>query len=105
MASEHDIQTAILQFLKFNGIYCWRNNSGKLVTGQGRFRRMVTIGKAGLPDIIGLLKNGQFLGIEVKREGGKLTDLQRETIEELKKNGAKCFVAYSITDVQRELKI
>jgi len=51
-------------------------NSGAFNIG-GRF---IKCGFTGCPDIIGQLKDGRFLAIEVKKSGGKLTKEQNEFI-------------------------
>lgn len=102
--SEHDIQSAILNILPYLGVYAWRNNSGMVAVGEGRFRRMIKLGKAGLPDIIGVQnKTGKMVGIEVKRPGKKPTDLQAQTLKELQDFGAIAFVATSVDEVQKKL--
>lgn len=50
---------------------------------------MAGFGKSGVPDIIVCL-NGQFWGIEVKREGKKPTLLQTERMNEIRKHGGMC---------------
>jgi len=103
--SEHDIQSAILNILPYYGVYAWRNNSGMLAVGEGKYRRMVRMGKAGMPDILGVQKNtGKLVAIEVKRTGNKPTMLQEQTMNELRNYGAIVFVATSIDDVKTYLK-
>ena len=51
----------------------WRNNSGAVRTGS----RFIRYGLPGSPDVIGIV-NGQFVGIEVKREDGKQSECQQE---------------------------
>lgn len=104
--SEHQIQSAILEWLPYLGVYAWRNNSGMIAVGEGRYRRMIKLGKAGLPDIIGVHKTtGRMIAIEVKRPGKKPTELQENTIRELREYNAIAFVATSIDDVKKELEV
>ena len=51
----------------------WRNNSGAMKVGA----RFIRYGLPGSPDVIGIV-NGQFVGIEVKREDGKQSEHQQE---------------------------
>lgn len=108
--TEHQIQSAILENLAYWDVYAWRNNAGKIAVGEGFEKRFISIGKAGLLDIIGVLgkKYGRFYGrmiaIEVKRPSGKVSDIQQWTIEELQKAGAYVFVAYSVDDVEEQLE-
>jgi hypothetical protein len=104
LQSEHQLQTAILQLLRFNGIYCWRNNSGKVFVGEGRNKRMINVGMAGLPDILGCLKGGRLLCLEVKTGKNKLTAIQQEVIIRLQKLGAVCRVVYSLEEVEKIIR-
>ncbi len=102
--SEHAIQSQILAWLPYLGVYAWRNNSGRISVGEGKKRRMILMGQAGLPDIIGVQKKtGRLVGIEVKRPGNRPTDIQRRVLDELTKYGALAFVATSIEDVKKYL--
>jgi len=55
-------------------------------------------------DIIGIFK-GKPLAIEVKWGKGKTTEKQDKFLEDFRKNGGIAFVAYSIDDVVKELKL
>lgn len=59
--------------------------------------------KAGVPDIIACI-NGRFVGIEVKRPGGIVSELQKYHIAKINKAGGAAFVAYSIDEVKAELR-
>ena len=59
--------------------------------------------KSGVPDIVACV-NGTFVGIEVKRPGGIIAPLQTYNIEQIRKNGGVAFVAYSVEEVQEELR-
>ena len=54
---------------------------------------------AGIPDIVGSL-NGRLLAIEVKTPKGRLSALQKLTLERLKKTGAIVGVARSVEDAR-----
>jgi|SRR5579872_2540524 len=97
-SSEHQIQQAILQYLKVRGIFAWRNNTiGVWDSKLGIYRKNTTI--KGVSDILGILPTGRFLAIEVKRKGGIVSDEQLEFNYTINKNGGLAFVAYSIDDV------
>jgi len=71
--TETQIQSQIMEYLKLSGITAWRNNTRTVKLGG----RMVHMGLCkGSSDIIGVLPDGRFLAIEVKRPGGKLTPEQ-----------------------------
>lgn len=104
--SEKQIQDCIMNYLLINGVFCWRNNTGATTyqNSQGR-KRMVRYGKVGSADILGLLKDGRFLAIEVKRPKGKLTKHQEIFLDRVIESNGIAFVATSIDDVMRELNL
>lgn len=91
---------AIEQYLELNkkrkGYCFWRNNSGAMKTPGGGF---VRFGTPGSPDIV-VVKDGYFIGLEVKAGSGRLSPIQKEFHQMLKDNGAECHVVRSIDDVQ-----
>lgn len=96
---ESEIQAKIMQWLEYNKIFAWVNKTqGTFDPARKKFRRNSKQLK-GVPDILGILPDGRFLGIEVKRKGGKLRPEQAEFITNGNKRGAVCFVAYSLEDV------
>jgi 6-phosphogluconate dehydrogenase (decarboxylating) len=102
--NERDIVKSILEYLEVRGIMAWRNNAGILymkdASGKSYGHKM---GPTGSPDIIGLLHNGIFLGIECKKPGNKATDAQKNFLEKLSRKKAVVMVATSIDDVISEL--
>jgi len=58
---------------------------------------------AGLPDIMGVIA-GKFIAIELKMPNGKVTKLQKYTIEKITQAGGKARVCYSLTEVKSFLK-
>ena len=100
MNAETKIQHDILEYLMLRNIVAWRNNAGMLRIGK----RLIQMAPAGSPDIIGLMPDGRFLGIEVKMPREAPTPVQRKFLQRLKDNGALVFIAHSIGDVEKELK-
>lgn len=49
--------------------------------------------KAGIPDLL-VCCNGYFLGIEIKAKKGKVSDLQKHQIEQIKKSGGIAFTLF-----------
>ena len=94
---EHDIQTRILEALGakvvFGGTslyvtpvsFFWRTNAGT----RGRLRCNFT----GCPDIVGCVR-GRFVGIEVKKPGGK----QREEQARFERLSTDTGAVYILTD-------
>lgn len=95
--SEHEIQKQILKLLKDIGIFAWRSNCGR----KGKIR----FGLKGSADITGILRDGRRLEIEVKDAKGKLSPEQIEFLETINRLGGLAFVARSVDDVVKALKI
>ena len=71
LMSEGEIQNSILEFLMFNSIKAWRNNNGALYDATRKTHRAKNKWEkvCGDPvDILGILPNGKFLAIEVKKD-------------------------------------
>ncbi len=92
---ESEIQKAILEYLKLKGYFCWRNNSGAFKTERGGFYRM---GIKGAPDIF-LIKEGRFIGLEVKTRLGTLSEAQEAFKVALEAAGGTYLIVRSLDDV------
>ena len=57
-------------------------------------------GTAGIPDIICCYK-GRFLGLEVKQPSGRLTELQKQTIDKINTAGGIALRVDSVIDVKK----
>ena len=79
--------------------WCQRMNSGAANVG-GRFIRF---GFTGCPDVLGQLRDGRLLGVEVKAPKGKLRPEQAFMLERIAGAGGVAFVARDCRDVIREL--
>lgn len=86
---EKTIENQIKKWLENNG-YWWMKVHGDMFQ------------KAGVPDIIACI-NGKFVGIEVKRPGGRVSELQKYHIEQIQKSGGVAFVATSVEEVRTNL--
>jgi hypothetical protein len=89
MLPEKSIQNKIRRFLVYQGAYHFKH-----------FGCMFS--RAGVPDIIACLQ-GRFVGIEVKSEKGKLSDLQKLNIQQIREAGGIAFVARSVGEVEEAL--
>lgn len=112
--TEHQTQTAIIQYLRTKDWYVMRLNSGKYSVGEGRSKRFIMGQDAGTPDVLAfkqqlyrvspahilMAKDTVLLFIEVKRPGNKPTSLQAAKMDELREYGAKCIVATCIEDLE-----
>jgi hypothetical protein len=100
---EKEIQLAICDYLSLRKIFFWRQNTAPTIQNSGdkwHFRAMPKHSLKGVPDII-VIRDGTFVGLEVKRPGGKLSEQQIAFKENCEANGGKYFVVTSIDDVQK----
>ncbi len=80
MGSEKNFENKIKKYLKDNNCY--------------RVKYFGTMySESGTPDILSCV-NGYFLAIEVKGEGGKVSDLQLEKIDQIRKAGGFAYAVY-----------
>ena len=79
--------------------WCERMNSGAVKVG-GRFIRF---GWIGCPDVLGQLKDGRLLGVEVKAAKQRLRPEQGMFLERIRAAGGVAFMARDCRDVLREL--
>jgi len=90
-------------YLALKRHFFWRQNTAPTIQKSAEgwaFRRMPAYRKKGVPDII-LIKDGRFIGIEVKRDTGRLSEHQIEFARGTEAAGGTYLVARSIEDVQR----
>ena len=81
--------------------WCERMNSGAARMGA----RFVRFGFKGCPDVLGQLRDGRLLGVEVKGPTGKLRPEQSVFLERIRRAGGVAFMARDCRDVLRELEI
>lgn len=93
--------TEVLMALETHHSVAWvrRQNSGGAKIGN----RFIRFGWPGCPDIIGQLRDGRFIGCEVKSKTGKLRPEQTVFLERIRSAGGVAFVARNCRDVFREL--
>jgi hypothetical protein len=96
--SEQQLVNQIIAYLKINGHYVWRQNTGAMTTQQGRF---VRFGYKGISDILGVSKEGKMIAIECKIKNNKPTQFQTEFLSEVKDRGGISILAYSLDDVMQ----
>mgnify|MGYP001564961686 CR=1 FL=1 len=98
---ETDIQFAICEYLFVKKHFFWRSNTIPVFdTKANRYRPMPKYSMTGIPDII-VIRDGIFVGIEVKRPGGKLSDSQKVFKEKCLESGAEYYIVSSIDDVEK----
>ena len=105
--SEAEILRAILQLLRRNPkvALCWRPNSGTFQErnrdGSVRYIRANTA--RGMSDIMGALKDGRTLAIEVKSRTGRMRPGQEEFLQQIRAAGGVAGVCRSVEDAQKLL--
>lgn len=88
---EKDIVAAILRLLKKTpNCFSWKEHGG-------------IYGTAGIPDVI-VCMNGRFVAFEVKTETGKLTKLQKITMQKIRDAKGQAFKVTSVAEVAAILK-
>jgi penicillin-binding protein-related factor A (putative recombinase) len=99
MGPEQTIQRAILEYLNWKHIYCWKNNTaGIYVKARNTY---IPSHAPGVSDILGVLPGGRFLAVEVKSPAGRVSPHQQEFMDRINDAGGLAFVARSIEDVQK----
>jgi hypothetical protein len=100
--SEADILRAIMALLKHHPrvAQCWRQNSGTFAErnrdGSTRYIRANTA--RGMSDIMGVLKDGRTLAIEVKSRTGRMRPGQEEFLATIRLAGGVAGVCRSVED-------
>ena len=99
---ESDIQEEVMKILFNHPRVAWAFvvTTGKI---KGRGGHWITLGFPGLPDIIGQLRDGRVLAIEVKVPGKKPTDEQLEFIQCVNDNGGLAMWADDASQVWLKL--
>ena len=100
---ESEIQSEIIKYLKKQGIFCWRNNNTAVYDPKINGYRSFT-GLKGVPDILGILPGGIFIGVEVKTPRGKQSADQVLFERRCKRLGGVYIVARSVKDITDNIK-
>lgn len=95
---ERDIQKQVLELLERHPKVAWakRMNSGSVLAHGTRIR----FGFQGCPDILGQMKDGRILGIEVKRKGEGPNLAQQNQIALMQRANGVAGIVRSIEDLQ-----
>lgn len=90
----------IIDYLNLKGHLVWRNNSGKIpINNANGGRRLINLAPPGSPDVVGLTKTGQFIGVECKVGSNKPTELQKSFLGQISQRRGLSIIAYSLDDV------
>ena len=91
MITEKQLENKIKRFLAEQGAYYFKHFGCKF-------------SKAGVPDIVGVI-NSKFLGIEVKREDGKPSELQQYLLQKIQDCGGFAMLVRPSNFEEFKLKI
>lgn len=95
---EQKIQRAVFEHLRWHGapnIFAFHPaNGGWRSPIEGAILKSMGV-VPGVADVI-IIKDGHTYALELKTDVGRLTDIQRATIEAMESAGATCAVAYGI---------
>ena len=102
---EHTIMVEILNALgSRSDVRCWRNPVGAAAFPMGRDRLVWRrFGLVGSPDIVGFLRGGWFLSVEVKRDDAPLTPEQASFFRVGNQFGCCCIVARSVEEAVSQI--
>ncbi len=101
MKPEQCIQRQILEWLNWKHIFCWKvTTTGIYVKTRDTW---IPNQAPGVSDILGVLKDGRILAIEVKSPKGKVSPHQQVFLDRINENGGLAFVAHSIEEVEEQL--
>jgi hypothetical protein len=104
---EADVLSAVLTALAMHPRVAWAHRfnvgAGKLVRKNGASQWM-KFGFPGCPDILGQLRTGELLAVEVKRPSGKESPEQVAFLDCVRANGGVAVVARSVDDLWAALQ-
>lgn len=112
--TEKELENLIIDTLRLRGIFCWKNQSvGIFDPRTKRFRTTTKRQLKGVSDILGIMPDGRFLAIEVKRpvkkprtqeQLRKIASREQVTfIDNINKNGGLGIFADNIHELERQL--
>lgn len=91
--------------IKATGIKLQRINTGCFSVGVGQNKRYIRTAEKGTCDFEGYDNKGRFCAIECKRtSGGRLSEAQKERINDINAKGGIAFVAHSGEEAFEKLK-
>jgi len=106
-APEAAVLDAVLKMLHRHRrvVFANRMNSGagRFIYPDGTASQFIRFGFVGMPDILGMLRDGVMLACEVKSPSGHPTVEQANFLAIVRSNGGVAFIARGISDVLREL--
>lgn len=100
---EQDILNQCLAWLRLQGWFAWRNNTGARKIGK----HFVRWGVPGSADILAL-RNGVFLSLEIKRPGSRTHKVrkaqQEQWADEVRRHGGLALTVRSLDELRQLLE-
>jgi hypothetical protein len=99
---EADILTECKKWLKTQDLFfCRLEGGGKLMNVNGK-QFMARSDSSGLPDLM-IVKDGKTYFVELKRQGGHITDEQAKLLNDAAYHGVVCSVCCSLEGLKKAL--
>lgn len=99
-SNENLVLQSIGEYLTWKKHFFWRANTTPIYDASRKvYRSMPKFSKRGVPDLI-VIKDGQFIGLEVKDKSPQSKD-QKTFEKECKENGCRYYLVRSIDDVKK----
>ncbi|MCQ2598305.1 MAG: VRR-NUC domain-containing protein [Treponema sp.] len=99
---ESIVQKECLQILSAYNIFHWRQNSGGIFV-HGHYYKITSV--KGVSDIIGILPDGRFIAVEVKRsKGGRVSEDQKQFLSAIEQNHGIALVINDSKILEEKLK-
>lgn len=106
MRVEQQLQKAVIEHLRWRGvqdIFVFHPaNGGWRTAVEGAILKSMGV-VPGVPDII-IINGGKVYGLELKSDAGRLTEIQRNTMQAMQRAGAIVAVAYGIDEAIKQLE-
>ena len=104
--TEHQIQCAVVDFCALKGIpiFAIPNGGFRHITTAKKLQREGV--KSGVPDLFIPIIQGKIGGmfLEMKRKGGKLSDVQKFWLNQLEEEGYRVKVAFSVDEAIKAIE-
>jgi hypothetical protein len=91
----------VLLRLSSERIFCYANNTGS-IKGDGRYQKYGFIGS---PDILGIMPDGRYLGIEIKTGNAVQNKNQKKFEAKIKNNNGIYWIIRSLGELDGKLII
>lgn len=101
MMAERDVVKGCLRLLALKGVFSWRQNTAGIFNPKSG--RHFFHGLAGVPDILGILPSGRFLGIECKSSEGRQSQSQAEFQAQCERAGGLYLLVRSASELADKL--